>query len=135
MLIWDWNSTDAVMWSLLARNQVYRCGVDGGKEFQGEILPIGTEENVLAWIKARYKVVGELLLIDMDIPRYNIIFSACADPKSPSFSPIVKRFLVEVEDKEKVFVLTPLHDQKPYGLLTWQKMVGNTPANTSPIMV
>ena len=135
MLIWDWNPTDAVMWSLLARNQVYRCSVDGDKEFQGEILPIGTEENILAWIKARYKVAGELLLIDMDIPRHNIIFSACTDPKSPSFSPIVKRYLVEVDDKEKVFVLTPLPDQKPYGLLTWQKMVGNPSVNTSPNMV
>ena len=135
MLIWDWNPTDAVMWGLLARNQVYRCSVDGGKEFQGEILPIGTEENVLAWIKARYKVVGELLLIDMDIPSYNIIFFACAGSKSPSFSPIAKRYLVEVDGKEKVFVLTPLPDQKPYGLLTWQKMVENSPANTNPNMV
>ena len=112
MLIWDWNPTDAVMWSLLARNQVYRCIVDGGKEFQGEILPIGTEENVLAWIKARYKVAGELLLIDMGIPRYNIVFSACACSKSLSFSPIVKRYLVEVDNKEKVFVLTPLLSAK-----------------------
>lgn len=134
MLMWDWNPTDAVMWGLLARNQVYRCSVDGGKEFQGEILPIGTEENVLAWIKARYKVVGELLLIDMDIPRYNIVFSACADPKSPSFSPIVKRFLVEVEDKEKTFVLTPLPDKSPYGLLTRQKREGSS-ANKSENMV
>ena len=119
MLMWDWNPTDAVMWGPLARNQVYRCNVDGGKEFRGETLPIGTEENVLAWIKARYKVVGELLLIDMD----NIIFSACAGSKSPSFSPIVKRYLVEVDGKERVFTLTPLPTQKPYGLLTWQKIV------------
>ncbi|MBR4259662.1 MAG: hypothetical protein IKQ17_11575 [Kiritimatiellae bacterium] len=121
MLIWDWNPTDAVMWSLLARNQLYRCSVDGDKEFQGEILPIGTEENVLAWIKARYKVVGELLLLDMDIPRYNIVFSACGDPESLSFSPMVKRYLVEVDGKEKVFTLTPLPDKSPYGLLTCQK--------------
>ena len=66
-----------------------------------------------------------VLLIDMDIPRYNIIFSAYADSKSPSFFPVVKRYLVEVDGKEKVFVLTPLPDQKPYGLLTWQKMAVN----------
>ena len=135
MLIWDWNRIDAVMWSLLARNQMYQCSVDEGKEFHGEILPIGTEENVLAWIKARYKVVGELLLIDMDIPRYNIVFSAYADPESSLPSPIVKRYLVEVDGKEKVFVLTPLPDQKPYGLLTWQKMVENSLPNMSPNMV
>ena len=135
MLILDWNPTDAVMWGLLARNQVYRCSVDGGKEFQDEILPIGTEDNVLAWIKARYKVVGELLLVDMDTPRYNIIFSACADSKSPAFFPVVKRYLVEVHGQEKVFVLTPLPDKKPYGLLTWQKMVENSPTNANPNMV
>jgi hypothetical protein len=123
------------MWSLLARNQMYQCSVDEGKEFHGEILPIGTEENVLAWIKARYKVVGELLLIDMDIPRYNIVFSAYADPESSLPSSIVKRYLVEVDGKEKVFVLTPLPDQKPYGLLTWQKMVENSLPNMSPNMV
>lgn len=126
MLIWDWNPTDAVMWSLLARNQVYRCSVDGDKEFQGEILPIGTEENILAWIKARYKVVGELLLIDMDIPRYNIVFSAYADPESSLPSPIVKRYLVEVDGKEKVFTLTPLPDKSHYGLLTCQKREGSS---------
>lgn len=135
MLIWNWNPTDAVMWSLLAWNQMYQCCVDGDKEFQGEILPIGTEENILAWIKACYKVVGELLLVDMDIPRYNIIFSACADSKSQAFFPVVKRYLVEVDGKEKVFVLTPLPGQKPYGLLTWQKMVENSPPNMSPNMV
>ena len=127
MLIWDWNPTDAVMWSLLARNQVYRCSVDGDKEFQGEILPIGTEENILAWIKARYKVVGELLLIDMDIPRYNIVFSAYADLESSLPSPIVKRYLVEVDGKEKVFTLTPLPDKSHYGLLTCQKSVNCKP--------
>ena len=121
MLIWNWNPADVAMWILFARNQVYRCSVDDGKEFHGEILPIGTEENVLAWIKARYKVVGELLLIDMDIPRYNIIFFACADPESSLPSPIVKRYLVEVDGKEKIFVLTPLPDKSPYGLLTCQK--------------
>ena len=121
MLIWNWNPKDVAMRCLFARNQVYRCSVDGCQEFRGEILPIGTEENVLAWIKARYKVVGELLLLDMDIPRYNIVFSACGDPESLSFSPMVKRYLVEVDGKEKVFTLTPLPAQKPYGLLTWRK--------------
>ena len=134
MLIWNWNPADVAMWSLLARNQVYRCSIDGDKEFQGEILPIGTEENVLAWIKARYKVVGELLLIDMDIPRYNIIISACADPESLLPSPIVKRYLVEVDGKEKIFVLTPLPDKSPYGLLTRQKREGSS-ANKSENMV
>ena len=71
------------------------------------------------------------MLIDMDIPRYNIIFSACAGSKLPSFSPIVKRYLVEVDGKERVFTLTPLPTQKPYGLLTWQKIVENSLANTS----
>lgn len=120
MLIWDWTPADVAMWSLFARNQVYRCSVDGCQEFRGEILPIGTEENILAWIKARYKVVGELSLIDMDIPPYNIIFFAGAGPESSSFSHIVKRYLVEVDGKEKVFTLTPLPEKRPYGLLTWR---------------
>ena len=138
MLIWDWNSADVAMWNLVVKNQAYRCSMDGHHQFQGETLPEGTEEYILDWIKARYKVVGEILIVNMDnmdIPRYNIIFNTCAGSKSLSFSPIVKRYLVEVDDKEKVFVLTPLPDQKPYGLLTWQKMVENSPSNMSPNMV
>ena len=130
-----WNPVERLVLRLAALRQRYRCLVDGHDEFCGEPLPIGTEDEILSWIKARYKVVGELLLIDMDIPRYNIIFSACAGSKSPSFSPIAKRYLVEVDGKERVFALTPLPTQKPYGLLTWQKIVENSPANTSPIMV
>ena len=125
MLIRDWDSTDVVMWRLIVKNQVYRCSIDGYRKFQGETLPEGTEEYILDWIKARYKVVGELLLIDMDIPRYNIVFSAYADPESSLPSPIVKRYLVEVDGKEKVFTLTPLPDKSHYGLLTCQKREGS----------
>ncbi len=85
MIIWD--PVERLVLHLAALRQRYRCLVDGQGEFRGEPLPVGTEDEILAWIKARYKVVGELLLIDMNIPRYNIIFSACADQKSEITNP------------------------------------------------
>ena len=124
MLIKDWDSTDVVMWKLLAKNQAYRCSMDGLHQFQGETLPEGTEEYILDWIKARYKVVGEILIVNMDnmdIPRYNIIFNTCAHFKSTMPAPVAKRYLVEVNGAEKVLKLTPHPPQRPYGLLTWQK--------------
>ena len=68
MLIWSWNPTDVAMRSLFARNQVYRCSVDGCQEFCGEILPIGTEENVLVWIKALSPAIRE-----------DAVFALCID--------------------------------------------------------
>ena len=58
-----------------AEQQKYRCIVDGSDEFRGEKLPTGTETEVLGWIKARYKVLGEVLVIDNDAPRVNFILT------------------------------------------------------------
>ena len=122
MIIYD--PVSSFFSGLIARQHQYKCIVDGCDEFRGERLPVGTEEEILAWIQARYKILGELWASgkdDIDVkPSY--IFWTCG------FSPLwfnsgtwhpphdTKRYLVEVgDDAEKVFVLRPFPD----GLLEW----------------
>ena len=49
---------------MVASRQKYRCQVDGRDEFQGEKLPVGTKEEVLSWIKDRFKLVDEFWFED-----------------------------------------------------------------------
>ena len=104
----------------IAARQRYRCIVDGSGELRGERLPIGTEEEILAWIKARYTVLGELWNVYAE--NYGVIF--CYEQgfsplwmNSETWNPphVTKRYLVEVGEMEKVFVLRPFPD----GLLGW----------------
>ena len=108
---------------MIAKRHRYRCIVDGCDEFRGELLPVGTEEEILAWIKARYKILGELWEVHGN-GGYNIMFCRVL---GDGFSPLwfnsetwhppheTKRYLVEAEEMEKVFVLRPFPD----GLLEW----------------
>ena len=100
---------------MAAEQQQYRCIVDGSDEFRGEKLPTGTETEVLEWINARYKVLGEVLVIDTEPRRFNIIYTML----HPSLwahddTPRDERYLVEAAGAEKVFILHPI----PVGLLT-----------------
>ena len=109
--------------NMIAKRHRYRCIVDGCDEFRGERLPVGTEEDILAWIKARYKILGELWAIRVG-GYYGTIFCRVLDG---GFSPLwfhsetwhppheTKRYLVEVAEVEKVFILRPFPD----GLLEW----------------
>ncbi|MBO7654731.1 MAG: hypothetical protein J6U40_07390 [Kiritimatiellae bacterium] len=102
--------------------QRYRCVVDGNGEFRGEPLPTGTEDEILTWIKARYKVLGELYAVNGDW-RYGCIgiINLMIDPslwgdfRPEKPTPVTKRYLVEVEGVEKMFVLHPI----PAGLFDW----------------
>ena len=109
---------------LIARRQRYRCIVDGCGTFRGETLPVGTEEEILAWIKARYKVLGELWgdnKGDVDLgPRRHIVYELTDPPfwyNTETWHPphVTRRYLVEVAEAEKVFVMRPFPD----GLLEW----------------
>ena len=107
-------------WSLvdqlgLARR--YQCTVDGHAEFRGEVLPAGTEESILAWIKARYKVIGEVSVSNADPWTRYINLTRIVDPSHWYYETEVKRYLVEVEGVEKLFKLVPF----PSGLLPWYK--------------
>ena len=100
---------------LAAEQQKYRCIVDGSDEFCGEKLPTGTETEVLEWIKVRYKVLGEVWVIDNDAPRVNFILTMLHPSLWPhDDTPREKRYLVEAAGAEKVFILHPIPD----GLLT-----------------
>ena len=46
----------------MRKAQLYRCVVDGEDTFRGERLPIGTRDQILAWLNDRYRVVDELRL-------------------------------------------------------------------------
>ena len=79
----------------------------------GETLPVGTQEGILAWIKARYKVLGEIFVVGSENLGPRFIFSL----RSPLFSdetffPCQQtvRYLVEVEGVERMFVLRPVPD-------------------------
>ena len=121
-----WNPVDSFVSKLASSRQRYRCHVDGQEEFRGESLPSGTQAEVLAWIKARYKVLGQLFAVDMDYPRRNILFelgpSLGFDVETWVPVPVAKRYLVEVEGMEWMFVLRPVPD----GLLDWKP--GRVPA-------
>ena len=104
---------------LLGIGRIYQCTVDGHAEFRGEVLPAGTEESILAWIKARYKVIGEVHVGNADPWRRNIIiYTRIFDPSYCYYETVAKRYLVEVEGGvEKIFKLEPF----PAGLLPWYK--------------
>ena len=107
----------------IAARQRYRCIVDGSGELRGEWLPIGTEEEILAWIKARYKILAEIWVFDKDdigIGQTYIQWKLSFSPlwmNSETWNPphVTKWYLVEVGGMEKVFILRPFPD----GLLEW----------------
>ena len=102
---------------LLGIGRNYQCTVDGHAEFRGEVLPAGTEESILAWIKARYKVIGEVSVSNADPWTRYINFTRIVDPSYCYYETEAKRYLVEVEGVEKLFKLVPF----PSGLLPWYK--------------
>ena len=105
---------------LVASRQMYRCQVDGSDEFQGEKLPVGMKEEVLSWIKDRFKLVDEFGFIDgvefsevepQPISQHIIWF--CCNPlafESKSWLPesFVLRYRVDVGGAEKIFILNPI---------------------------
>lgn len=96
----------------MRKAQLYRCVVDGGDTFRGERLPIGTQEQILTWLKDRYRVVGELSLGSRD----RIIWFCWYG----GWRPRELRYLVVVQGAEKLFTLYPVPD----GLLTWNHRPG-----------
>ena len=103
-------------WALLSQQHLYRCVVDGRDEFQGQRLPVGTYDDVLKWINARYKFLGEISMTG----HTSFWWLRYVFPFHPQPSCVlcgeIRRFLVEVaEGVEKVFVLHPVPD----GLLEW----------------
>ena len=109
-----WNPVDSFVSKLASSRQRYRCHVDGQEEFRGESLPSGTQAEVLEWIKARYKVLGELYVVNLD--RFNSSFIMLfTSPEMWEIVPTARRYLVEVEGVEKMFVLEPIHED----LLGW----------------
>jgi hypothetical protein len=112
MIVWD--PVDRLVSTLASCRQRYRCRVDGQDEYLGELLPSGTQAEVLAWIEARYKVLGELYFVSHDLfnsPFIKLLIS----PEMWEIVPTTKRYLVEVEGIEKMFVLEPIHED----LLGW----------------
>ena len=110
-----------------AEQQQYRSIVDGSDEFRGEMLPTGTEAEVLGWINARYKVLGEVWLMCHDTPHSNFIYTMLHPSLWPhDYSPREKRYLVEVMGAEKVFILHPIPDglltMKSIPQLKWKKL-------------
>ena len=103
---------------LVVSRQKYRCQVDGRDECQGEKLPVGTKEEVLSWIKDRFKLVDEFWegaefseAEAQPISQYIIYF--CCNPlalqsKSWLPEPSVLRYRVDVGGAEKIFVLEPI---------------------------
>ena len=120
-----WNPVDSFVSKLASCRQRYRCLVDGQDEYRGESLPSGTQAEVLAWIKARYKVQGELYVVSLD--RFNSSFIMLfTSPEMWEIAPTTRRYLVEVEGVEKMFVLEPIHED----LLGWhpeRALAWNTP--------
>ena len=113
-----WNPVANYTASLVARRQRFRCLVDGQGEYGGVPLPVGTEDEILAWLERRYKVLGQLFVIDWKQASNGeclIWYSIDTYSKSWTPAPETKRYLVEVDGIEKVFVLRPVPD----GLLAW----------------
>ena len=109
-----WNPVDSFVSKLASSRQRYRCRVDGQDEYRGEPLPSGTQAEVLAWIKARYRVLGELYVVNLD--RFNRSFIMLfTSPEMWEIVPMTKRYLVQVDGVEKMFVLEPIHED----LLGW----------------
>lgn len=113
----------------VAQFQRYRCVVDGKDQFNGETLPTGTEEEILAWITARYKVLGEVFVINRGCYGYSGIIHLMIDPSLwgefgiQTSKPDIKRYLVEVDGVEKMFVFCPLPSElailNPSRTLSW----------------
>ena len=115
MIIWNPPDRLASLVEMLAScRQRYRCLVDGQDEYLGEPLPSGTQAEVLAWIEARYKVLGELYIVNPDLPNRSFIW-LLASPDMWEIVPASRRYLVEVDGIEKMFVLEPIHED----LLGW----------------
>ena len=114
MIVWD--PVERLVGRLASLRQRYRCLVDGQDELRGESLPVGTEAGILTWIKARYKVLGELYAVDCDGdgPVYNWL-RLMVSPEMWKPEPTARRYLVEVEGVERMFVLEPIHED----LLGW----------------
>ena len=110
------NPSSYVISALLEKSNQYRCMIDGSVEFCGMRLPVGTEREVLDWIKAKYCVLGELFVFDREYNYGTAYVNSCASPwlRSSSEHP-TKRYLVKVGDAEKVLVLLPFPDR----LLEW----------------
>ena len=96
----------------MRKAQLYRCVVDGEDTFRGERLPIGTQDQILAWLNDRYRVVGELYLGSRD--RFIWLCGYWG------WRPTELRYLVVVQGAEKLFTLYPVPD----GLLTWNRRPG-----------
>ena len=109
-----WNPVDSFVSKLASSRQRYRCRVDGQEELRGESLPVGKKEDVLAWINARYKVLGELYVVTHDFYNSSLRWYLIS-PEMWEIVPTTKRYLVEVEGVEKMFVLEPIHED----LLGW----------------
>ena len=109
-----WNPVDTLVSTLASFRQRYCCRVDGLSEYLGESLPTGTQSEILAWIAARYKVLGELYVISPDFYNRSSI-GHLVDPDMWETVTMTKRYLVEVDGVEKMFVLEPLHED----LLSW----------------
>ena len=107
---------------LVANRQKYRCQVDGSDEFQGEKLPVGMKEEVLSWIKDRFKLVDEFGFVDgvefseVEAQPISRIIYFCCNPlalesKSWLPEPSVLRYRVDVGGAEKIFVLNPIPEK------------------------
>ena len=110
--------SEIFMSNQIVKHQLYRCIVDGRDEFKGEALPIGTLDEVLAWIEGRYRIVGEMTVNKRELDDYVVrIYSQ--GPRLWSWFqwpvPGIRRYLVEAEGDEWMFVLRPVPD----GLLCW----------------
>ena len=115
MIIWNPPDRLASLVEMLAScRQRYRCLVDGQDEYLGEPLPSGTQAEVLEWIEARYEVLGELYVISHDVYNNSLRWYLMS-PEMSEIVPTTKRYLVEVEGIEKMFVLEPIHED----LLGW----------------
>ena len=103
---------------LVASRQTYRCLVDGRCEFRGEALPVGTQAQVLSWIMARYKLIGELFVVCREYPQCVWFCCGPLSPRRETWLPDMGaiRYLVEVDGEERMFVLRP----SPDGLLEWR---------------
>ena len=115
MILWD--PVERLVCRMASLRQRYRCLVDGKGELLGAALPVGTDEEILSWIKARYKVLGELYVVDCDgdRPIYHWV-SLMVSPEMWKPEPMTKRYLAEVEGEKMIFVLEPIHED----LLGWR---------------
>ena len=114
MILWD--PVGHLVYRLASLRQRYRCLVDGKGELSGESLPVGTEAEILAWIGFRFKVLGELCVVGCGggSPAYHWV-GLLIHPEMMKPEPTAKRYLVEVEGVERMFVLEPIHED----LLGW----------------